>query len=77
MTTLPRSVPIIEDLVHHYGAAAKCRSVRAIDMPVLALEAEPDLAEARLVAEIEAARLALQPPLMTLPDSACVVYGLS
>ncbi|MBE0553776.1 MAG: aspartate/glutamate racemase family protein [Rhodobacteraceae bacterium] len=56
VTTLPRSVPIIEDLVHHYGAAAKCRSVRAIDMPVLALEAEPDLAEARLVAEIEAAR---------------------
>ena len=28
-------------------------------------------------AEIEAARLALQPPLMTLTDSACVVYGLS
>lgn len=27
-------------------------------------------------AEIEAARLALQPPLMTLTDSACVVYGL-
>lgn len=28
-------------------------------------------------AQIEAARLALQPPLMTLTDSACVIYGLS
>ena len=27
-------------------------------------------------AEIEAARLALQPPLQTLTDSACVIYGL-
>ena len=28
-------------------------------------------------AAIEAARLALQPPLQTLTDSACVVYGLN
>ncbi|CAN5466878.1 hypothetical protein BH10PSE1_BH10PSE1_17460 [soil metagenome] len=28
-------------------------------------------------AQIEAARLALQPPLQTMSDSACVVYGLS
>ena len=26
--------------------------------------------------QIEAARLALQPPLQTLTDSACVIYGL-
>ena len=28
-------------------------------------------------AQIEAARLALQPPLQTLTDSACVIYGLN
>lgn len=28
-------------------------------------------------AQIEAARLALQPPLQTLFDSACVIYGLN
>lgn len=56
VTTLPRSVPIIEDLVASYGASARCRSVRAVDMPVLALEAEPELAESRLLREIEAAR---------------------
>ncbi|MEI2685385.1 MAG: aspartate/glutamate racemase family protein [Cypionkella sp.] len=56
VTTLPRSVPIIEDLVASYGASARCRSVRAVNMPVLALEAEPDVAETRLLQEIEAAR---------------------
>jgi allantoin racemase len=56
VTTLPRSVPIIEDLVEAYGAAHRCRSVRAVDMPVLALESDPITAEARLVREIEAAR---------------------
>lgn len=56
VTTLPRSVPIIEDLLRQYGAAHKCRSVRSVDMPVLALEAEPVLAEERLMREIEAAR---------------------
>jgi allantoin racemase len=56
VTTLPRSVPIIEDLVAQYGATPRCRSVRAVDMPVLSLEAEPARAEARLLREIEAAR---------------------
>ncbi|MDN5786789.1 aspartate/glutamate racemase family protein [Pseudorhodobacter sp.] len=56
VTTLPRSVPIIEDLVAAYGASSRCQSVRAVDMPVLALEAEPVIAEARLLREIEAAR---------------------
>ncbi|HBU15598.1 MAG TPA: Asp/Glu/hydantoin racemase [Gemmobacter sp.] len=56
VTTLPRSVPIIEDLVEAYGAGHRCRSVRAVDMPVLALEQDPATAEARLVREIEAAR---------------------
>lgn len=56
VTTLPRSVPIIEDLVRSYGAGHACRRVRAIDLPVLALEARPDEAEARLLAEIHAAQ---------------------
>lgn len=56
ITTLPRSVPVIEDLVAAYGAAHRCRKVRAIDMPVLALEADPIGARARLLAE---ARLAM------------------
>lgn len=56
ITTLPRSVPIIEDLVDSYGASTRCRSVRAVDMPVLELEQHPDTAEFRLLREIEAAR---------------------
>lgn len=56
VTTLPRSIPIIEDLVASYGATARCRSVRAVDMPVLALELEPEAAESRLLHEIESAR---------------------
>lgn len=56
VTTLPRSVPIIEDLLQAYGAGHRCRSVRAVDMPVLALEENPALAEERLMREIEAAR---------------------
>lgn len=56
VTTLPRSVPIIEDLVASYGAGSRCRAVRSVDLPVLALEADPAIAEARLIREIEAAR---------------------
>lgn len=51
ITTLPRSVPVIEDLVQTYGAGQACRKVRSLDLPVLALEASPDQAIARLVAE--------------------------
>ncbi|MDR0808525.1 MAG: aspartate/glutamate racemase family protein [Gemmobacter sp.] len=56
VTTLPRSVPIIEDLVASYGAVARCRNVRAVNMPVLALEQEPERCELRLLHEIKAAR---------------------
>lgn len=38
VTTLNRSVPIIEDLVHKYGMNRFCRKVRAANIPVLALE---------------------------------------
>jgi allantoin racemase len=56
VTTLPRSVPIIEDLVAGYGAASRCRSVRSVNMPVLALEQDPETCERRLLHEIRAAR---------------------
>lgn len=51
VTTLPRSVPVIEDLVVAYGAGHACRRVRSVDLPVLALESARDEAFARLVAE--------------------------
>lgn len=39
ITTLPRSVPILEDNAERYGFGRRCRRVRAADLPVLALEA--------------------------------------
>lgn len=57
VTTLPRSVPIIEDLAYAYGAGRRCRRVRAIDLPVLALEEDPVCAEHLIAAEIRAARM--------------------
>ncbi|MDX0445289.1 aspartate/glutamate racemase family protein [Sinorhizobium medicae] len=56
ITTLPRSVPIIEDLISDYGAERHCRKVRAIDLPVLALEEDPQKAERLLLQEIELAK---------------------
>ncbi|MBL4916970.1 aspartate/glutamate racemase family protein [Szabonella alba] len=52
VTTLPRSVPIIEDLAEAYGAGRRCRRVRAIDLPVLALEEDPAMARNLLRTEI-------------------------
>lgn len=55
ITTLPRSIPVIEDLIIAYGANQRCRRVRAVNMPVLALEADPDGARSRLLAEMRLA----------------------
>ena len=38
VTTLLRSVPVIEELIHGYGLAHRCRRVRSAAIPVLALE---------------------------------------
>jgi len=38
VTTLPRSIPIIEHLALKYGMERFCRKVRAAEIPVLALE---------------------------------------
>lgn len=56
ITTLPRSVPAIEDLVDRYGAHRHCRKVRSINLPVLALESDRGHAYAMLLAEIARTR---------------------
>ncbi|MEM0908120.1 MAG: aspartate/glutamate racemase family protein [Pseudomonadota bacterium] len=38
VTTLPRAIPIVEDLAERYGYAKHCRKVRAAEIPVLALD---------------------------------------
>ena len=55
VTTLPRSIPIIEDLALLYGMDRKCRKVRAANVPVLALEDETSGAREKVLAEIRRA----------------------
>lgn len=54
VTTLPRAVPIIEELALRYGMERRCRRVRAADIPVLALEEAGD-ARQRILTEIREA----------------------
>ena len=55
VTTLPRSVPVIEELALRYGMERRCRRVRAADIPVLALEEEGGDAREKIRAEVERA----------------------
>lgn len=55
VTTLSRSIPVIERNLASYGLANRCLRVRAAETPVLALDAEPDASEKRVALEIEAA----------------------
>lgn len=55
ITSLERSVPILEDLMHAYGAERRCRRVRAVDLPVLALESDPLFARERIAQAIAVA----------------------
>ena len=52
VTTLPRSVPIVDELVVKYGMERQCRRVRAANIPVLALEEEGSDARNRVRDEI-------------------------
>ncbi len=52
VTTLPRSVPIIERLAVEYGMERRLRRVRAADIPVLALEEEGGGARERVRDEV-------------------------
>ena len=53
VTTLPRSVPIIEDLVFKYGMERYCRKVRSSNIEVLALENDETRAQKNLLIEIK------------------------
>lgn len=52
VTTLPRSVPVIEHLIHGYGLSHRCRQVRSAEIPVLALEEEGSGAREKVRDEI-------------------------
>ena len=52
VTTLHRSVPLIEDLAVRYGMERRCRRVRAADIPVLALEELGSNARQKVLDEI-------------------------
>jgi allantoin racemase len=55
VTTLSRSLPAIEMNQVRYGLAARCARVRAVEIPVLELEAAGSSAAERISAEIERA----------------------
>lgn len=55
VTTLPISVPVIEQNIADQGMVERCVKVRATSIPVLELEADPDAAKVRIASEIEAA----------------------
>ncbi len=51
-TTLARSIPVLEQNLRRYGLMARCASVRAAGVPVLALEQADGAARARISDEI-------------------------
>jgi allantoin racemase len=62
VTTLSRTIDRARELVHRYGAGEHCAALRACDVPVLALETDPDarklvLAQCRAAVEIDRAEV--------------------
>lgn len=55
VTTLPVSVPILEENINAYGFGGHLARVRASDVPVLALERNAGAAADRIIEEISAA----------------------
>lgn len=55
VTTLPVSVPVIEQVISGYGFSAHCAHVRASGLPVLVLEDDPDRSTPVLIAQAKAA----------------------
>jgi allantoin racemase len=55
VTTLSRSVPALQHLVHKYGQERRCVSIRASDIPVLELEEQAPAAMEKLERECLAA----------------------
>lgn len=66
VTTLGVSIPVIEANIAAYGFAARCRKVRASEVPVLALEADPETSRNAIAAEIAAAVSADKPDAIVL-----------
>jgi allantoin racemase len=56
VTTLGRSIPVIEHNLTRYGLAARCAKVRAAEVPVLSLEDPNSPARARISKEIKDAK---------------------
>ena len=52
VSTLPRSIPVIEDLGHRYGMERRLKRVWAADIPVLALEEEGSDAREKVQAAV-------------------------
>jgi allantoin racemase len=55
VTTLSRSIPVLEDNLQRYGLARRCAKVRAAEVPVLSLEDPLSPARDRISSEIAAA----------------------
>ena len=55
VTTLDRTVPLIEDRLTLAGVSSRCASVRSSGLSVLELEEDPELAVKAIVAEAEKA----------------------
>jgi allantoin racemase len=56
ITTLGRSVPIIEDNLERYGLGRRCVAVLATDVPVLELESKDGAAEIKIEEQMRQAR---------------------
>jgi allantoin racemase len=57
VTTLGRSIPVIEHNLVRYGLASRCAKVRAAEVPVLSLEDVNSTAALQISAEIERAKV--------------------
>ena len=55
VTTLPISVPVLEENISNYGISSRCARVRASNVPVLELEANPEISTQKIENEIIAA----------------------
>jgi allantoin racemase len=67
VTTLSRSIPVIQDNLTRYGLAQRCARVRASEVPVLSLEKDAGAAEERIGSEIEQA--------LAQDGADCIVLG--
>lgn len=53
VTTLSVSIPVLEGNIYHHGFASRCSRVRASEVPVLEIEANPTVAISKIEHEIK------------------------